>query len=543
MFYKKEEVDLVMLCSICSDFFQDNDPRMLPCGESACHRCIKSASDANNEFKCLFCEEQHKPSSEKGFPPNLALLKLIKTKANEVYRNSNVKKLNSKLAEGRQKSDDLKANFENGTDQVKEHCIKLRNRVHLETEILIEQAHQFNEQLIAEIDKYEQECLDAFNKKTSKYENECMQFLTEVDRFYLENAKYLTQFKIDEKKIENGLALAETYIEKLQKEDLALRMMKFDGQLMEFKKNEDKPTQSLVGSLTKQQLSPYFGDVKQVRLSSPMKISFMFSNLHLFKLENEQNVGFYIIRSLNFNMSMLTFDNLGQVVGEVQTLFTIKLTQMKVVKFGDNYVINVQFVNTNYSSCLFQDQTISLLNRNGSFCQSLLLIVNAKLKYINHQPLDSMFRHMVGNSSQLLCIDSAHKLSCYDMKLNVIQIKELNKVQADLLQTTVDVEMNETYLFVICSNRKLKIFDLNKFDLVKEIDVNANKMKLASTRFLVLFCSTSRVMYLFDQCGDFALHEKISLAESIDAGLTLARDTTKFVSFYNESQIKYISVI
>jgi hypothetical protein len=73
MFYRKEEVDSVMLCSICSDIFQDGDPRILPCGE----------------FETV----------------------------------------------------ELQANLRNGTDQVKEYCIELRNQVHLQTDALLEQVH------------------------------------------------------------------------------------------------------------------------------------------------------------------------------------------------------------------------------------------------------------------------------------------------------------------------------------------------------------------------------------------------------------------
>jgi hypothetical protein len=61
----------------------------------------------------------------------MAVLKLLKAKANKVYRNKDVEKLRSKLAQVKEKNDDLKANLDNGSDQVKEYCIQLRNQVHL----------------------------------------------------------------------------------------------------------------------------------------------------------------------------------------------------------------------------------------------------------------------------------------------------------------------------------------------------------------------------------------------------------------------------
>ncbi len=118
MFYKKEEVDIVLLCPICFEDFKDNDPRNLPCGESACHRCIQSRSNSENHFDCSFCEKKHEPSSSEGFPQNFSILILMKTKAGQVYRNAKVDKLRLKLAELKLKSDELKNDFESSTDQI-----------------------------------------------------------------------------------------------------------------------------------------------------------------------------------------------------------------------------------------------------------------------------------------------------------------------------------------------------------------------------------------------------------------------------------------
>jgi hypothetical protein len=66
----------------------------------------------------------------------------------------------------KEKNDDLKTNLDNGTDQVKEYCIELRNQVHLKTDILLEQVHQLNENLIAEINGYEVKCVESFNQES-----------------------------------------------------------------------------------------------------------------------------------------------------------------------------------------------------------------------------------------------------------------------------------------------------------------------------------------------------------------------------------------
>ncbi len=58
-----------------------------------------------------------------------------------------------------------------------------------------------------------------------------------------------------------------------------------------------------------------------------------------------------------------------------------------------------------------------------------------------------------------------------------------SNVQDKVSNTTLDLEMSEKHLFVLCNSLKWKIFDQKTFDLVKEIDVNATQMKLVSTDF------------------------------------------------------------
>jgi hypothetical protein len=222
MFYRKEEVDQVLACGICSEIYED--PRLLPCSESACNWCIQKVIESNpkKEFNCRFCQKIHIPSGKEGkegFPVNGAFVKFSQIKANNVYRNAKVEELKTKLAEIKGKCGELKLSLEKGVDEVKEHCIRLRNQVHLETDILIEEAHAFNESLIAEIDKYEQECIDSFNSNTKTSDNVINKFILELDTFYTGNTKYLTEFEIDEKVVEEAVANAESYFKRIKNEN------------------------------------------------------------------------------------------------------------------------------------------------------------------------------------------------------------------------------------------------------------------------------------------------------------------------------------
>jgi hypothetical protein len=88
MFYKKEDVNEIMACMICSQIC--TDPRFLPCGETACNKCIQQSTNDLNEFNCPVCDEKHVTASQSGFPVNKHLLKLIKAKAEREFTKTGV---------------------------------------------------------------------------------------------------------------------------------------------------------------------------------------------------------------------------------------------------------------------------------------------------------------------------------------------------------------------------------------------------------------------------------------------------------------------
>jgi hypothetical protein len=516
------------------------DPRILPCSESACHGCIRRLSNAEIEFDCSFCKSKHRPyGDEVNFFPNLALSKLIRTKAGLVYRNETVDKLRLKLDEIEHKYDEFKANPDIEADKVNEHCSRLRNQVHLQTDILIEKIHQFNEDMIAQIDDYEKLCKKSLEENQQKCQKAKSEFMEEVKKFSEEITNYLKEFKIDDTKVKDGLLLAERQLKKLEEEDLKLQKVKFCGISVEFKKNESKPDKSLLGSFGVKQLSFDFKNMKEVMLNCPNYSS----SVQLFKLENETNVAFYINFTNNY-ANMVNFDNAGQLVDQVPNLFTKCQTRnLKVIKQHDKYVIYVNVYNY-HKSCIYDEVNITCMNAIGLKCPGILLIANGSLKYITHLPTALTFQHIAANSSKLLCVDELHRFTCYRLDLRVVVSVGIQKVQDHVLATLVSIEMNEDYLFALCSTQKLKIFNLARYDLVKEISINADQIKLVSTEFLALYDSTSRMLCLYNQGAEFefALLEKINLVGSIETGLKLARDKTRFISFYNEKKMKFLDI-
>jgi hypothetical protein len=531
MFYKKEEANLALICSICSHIFQDADPRVLPCGESACQSCIQNACDSNNQFKCSSCHENHQQVAEKGFPVNKGLLKLMKTKADQVYRNKKVVNLGSKLAQIKTKVDELESKFEN---DIREHCIQLKNQVHLQTDVLIEQIYQFDEAMIAEIDEYEKKCVGSFDPKFLKQKSLSKQ-LREIIEFFDKNSRYLKEFQIDDKQIESALVVADKHLKQLKQENYQTNKIIFSGPLMKFNKNKNKLDKSQLGSLLKTSANFDFECFQKLEFSKEIVQNYR-SNFHLFKNGDGTNSVFYM--DLSNYVNIATFDNNGQVNIQIQNLFNdTAVKQLKVVRLGEYYAIQVNLM-LGVDTCHFRTQQKIALNNT----RNCLFIINKKMNFVKHLQLSSISMHMAANSSNLFCIDFSNQMFMYDSKLNLVQEEQLDILSGLVGQNVVDVNMNDQNLFVLCDIQTLKIFNAKTLSLLKEISVNANIISLVSNDYLVLFNSTSRMIHLYDQNGPvFDLKESALLDDKIEAGFVLASDKAKCFTFYNHTQMKYLT--
>jgi hypothetical protein len=313
MFFKESDVNGVLTCVACLQIL--DDPRMLPCAASACNKCIQAKIQSSNKnlFDCTSCQDTHKPLTEKGFPLNIHLAKLENTKAEEVYKNKNLINLKEKLAEIKVKCEELKYNceelknnFSNTDDKISQYCIALRNQVDLETEQLIEQVHQFNEGLIKKINIYEKECTISYKDQIGTKVKEYEFVVSKTNEFMAVGSKYLSEDKPEATFVNNLLDQADVHLEKLILREKLLKGVMFDGKLMEFVKNKTVRDQSLLGEIALKRLMYEPMNFKELKFDDQIVTKYH-SHFSFFKLENGNNVVFYIDTS--FNLNMVTFDN------------------------------------------------------------------------------------------------------------------------------------------------------------------------------------------------------------------------------------------
>jgi hypothetical protein len=128
------------------------------------------------------------------------------------------------------------------------------------------------------------------------------------------------------------------------------------------------------------------------------------------------------------------------------------------------------------------------------------------------------------------------------MDLALVSDKPLNKITTKVGYTIVDVQMSEKYVFFVFNDNKLKIFEIESGNLIKEIETSANQIKLDSADRLVMFDSIKRKVYLYEQTGEFCKLEEADIPQSIEGDLQINRDQSNCLAFYNSTCMKYCSL-
>jgi hypothetical protein len=536
MFYRKEDIYQGFVCGICHGFY--NDPRLLPCSESACHECIQSTVQKNphKEFNCNFCHEKHTPPGKDGFLLNGTLVKLMKAKAENVYRNAKVEELKDKLVDIKSKCDELKMSLDDSVDRVKEHCTRLRNHLHLARDFMIEEAHMFYEFLIPLIDKHEQECIDSFMKKKNKNADELM---VELNNFHSDLV-----FKIDEKVVEEAVIKADSHLEKLKVEDAFLEKLQSNAKVAEVRNKSKIIDRTLFETSVHRPLSLDVTHLRELKFSDNVVTSYA-SCIHLFKNNDGDNFAFYT--DVNDHLCMTKFDNNGNVVKKVINAFNnggvgllSKINQLKVTQSLNNFIFYVRLPCYAEKVSICGHQICDDLGIMGLFftLDQHFTCIKHNSDFFNQQLL-----HVAANSSRVLWIDSSYKFYYLDTNLAVLNHKSIGIIKNQVAHPICDVQMNDQFVFFLCHGNKLKIFEIKSGNLVKEFETMANQIKLASAGRLILFDYVTRIVYFYEQTeGEFCKLKETNLAHSLESGLKINRDQSNCLAFYNSKRMKYFSI-
>jgi uncharacterized protein YutE (UPF0331/DUF86 family) len=199
MFYEEEEINQLLKCEKCNQRYIQ--PRSLPCGEHICTNCLENlieeqSAKQSGKFICCYCSKEHY-MPEEGFPISKKLEKLLETKPNQIYRSKAVEELEKQLRNIKSELNVLKSTLDNGIEKIRERCSLLKHQIQLKAESLIDQINKLSDEMQQEIDKYEKECIESF-EKSADIKDKLNAKINEDRSFYEKSTNYLSKFKIDD---------------------------------------------------------------------------------------------------------------------------------------------------------------------------------------------------------------------------------------------------------------------------------------------------------------------------------------------------------
>ena len=242
--FSEESLSKLINCSLCG--LKMNEAKILPCG-AFCAVCVDEMMGIDSDrLKCRSCGKSHE-IPEEGFMEWKALEEFYSEKLNiqEIYRGEVAEKLKKNLKEIKKNMDELADNFNQSENLVKEHCLKLRNEVMLESETRIKEIQDMSEKMIAEINEYESKCIKNFVKDDHF---EIIEFSVEMSIFYEEWNKYLMKHQIKDAEMEKANDLANELKVQFKEKKNELEKLTYGSELLTFKKNTSKTLENFFGT-------------------------------------------------------------------------------------------------------------------------------------------------------------------------------------------------------------------------------------------------------------------------------------------------------
>ncbi len=126
----------------------------------------------------------------------------------------------------------------------------MRKEVNISTDVAFKFIEELNEELIKEIDNYENEVLKPYESaKGNDTDTEMSTLILELKKFHSQWEKYLKQLSVDDDLIENANDTAEVFKLKLDNEKSKILEFFYNQRNLEYEKNKITNSRNLLGNL------------------------------------------------------------------------------------------------------------------------------------------------------------------------------------------------------------------------------------------------------------------------------------------------------
>jgi hypothetical protein len=551
MFYQATELDNLLICKICDRKL--DDPRILPCGESFCNKCINDLADRdNNVIECQNCQTQH-AILDGGFPINNVVNKIVQLKSNEVFRNLLVKDFSQASNLIKIKCERVELDLRIGETIIYEFC----DNVKREAQLAILEAHvkldTIHEEFFEEIKNYETECQLQF-KQIQLNKSQIEILIEESKVFYCESVDLLKKFNFDESEFKVRLAQANILLENLELVQDKLYSDMFQGILLKFEKTLKEAKSDSIGILKRQNIDFYYleniENIKEVDLLKVFSDGIrLISDISIKSFITKKILCTYRNQNQNLNFVLLdTEANIRNVRNNI-IIFNPKLK--RILEFMTSTSDNFIYILTKE---LLSDEVLTV-DKLRSFDENLNIISMLRLENQEHFIDMTSFR---GDLSVLMEVEELPIIRTYNSKFEIVlELSHLNR-NFHFPNFLKSLKVNDNYFILLAGfedydvrnfTRQEKFLFINKVNgyVEKQFFVHdfnewilyLNKYILTQERVTDIPLDSSVIIFRCYNFNGDVLERKILVSDKVNAKLEFSLKKELF--FLNQEKLKMLS--
>jgi hypothetical protein len=468
----KSQLDSQLKCPKCLNEF--NDPRFLPCGDSACNSCIISfLNDKQNDFNCFICNESHSVPIN-GFAISKTIAKIIKLK-NE-NSNSNLALSKQSLNDFSIKMDVIKSTINeleqmmtNKKSIIEEYFNFIRNDIELATESVVSSIYQQSSQLEQQINEIEKEIISI---NDSNYELHFNNFIKDTTEIFNDYQAKLSALNWDnDKSLHNDTIIIAQHLNRIKEEVCEVKNQLFNSKRFKFNQNEE----FLSG------MSPLnIGSIQSLLIKS-----LKFSQFDIINSSDVSTDTHDLVKCSKCSIIcengyfLLTFNCLKNNYPQNTVILYDSFND--VIKSSVNFLLNI------YSLCEYNNTIVFSLPKS-------LKIQNTKdlgksMKSINLKNC-LFYKSLYADSLNIIGLNNNNKVDIYDWQLKLTQTigQTKNSNEAFYFKDILQISYRNGRFICRCDNGNIKI--INQIDGValNTIKIDSYHFFINSMHQIVAFC-------------------------------------------------------
>ena len=488
--YEKELKDLIS-CPHCENIL--SDPRIVQCGSTLCNCCIeKLINQEANEFRCPACRGLHE-IPEKGFVKNETCSKLIEKTKTETSRKQTADDLKAKLNELKQKTDKLNAYLERGPDKVKEYCDLIRIEVQLATESTIEDLSKCKQELMSDIDQYEQKCAQIYEHKAG-YKVDFEKTVEDMYKFRLKWGEYLKSARIEDEAIKNAMDEADKCLQIVEKEYDVIKNKIFNSEVLTFERSEKKLDSSFIGQVKHGEGAKKF-ELRQRSLNLKECLH-NYSPGSWIQVKALKNTNF-VIAYQDFkrpDIDLLTINKKGKVVHRRNAILNNEGSSTSINDCQITVINDFIYVFVDYYDDYFGAK-YKLIKYDEHLC------------FVKERNFNHSISSMCTYHNEIFCLSKSaldHEiLYVYDLNLNIIGSFGQKVKQAPYFfsNTITKLEVSEKY-FILLDNKVIKVMNRDDGLISKEFKIGSDEFMLFMGSVIASYDTRSKMLILHDLEGN-----------------------------------------